>query len=133
MNPMNPATINRAVVIGIAIAVAFGTAFVSTIGAASPRYSLKVRATEKSTADNFFVGHVLEQAIGKTNIQGDVITLRALSTASYFNKDKKKNSRKSWMSNLKADSVTGDIVTVWGGYKSADKSFELTQTVNRSR
>jgi len=118
----------------VAAAAALGTVVVSTVGAATARYSLKVRVTEKNTTDNFFVGHVLDQTSGKTNIEGDVLVFRALSTATYYDKNNKKNSRKSWMSNVKASSTEGDTVTVVGLYKSADKTFEITgKAVNRSR
>lgn len=128
---------SRVILIGfIAVAVVAVIAAIAatSAGAGTQRYALKVRVTEKNATDNFFVGHILDQTSGKTNIKGDLIVFRAMSGAAYYNKSGKKNSRKLWMSNLKADPQTGDIVSVVGLYKSSDKTFEVsTKAVNRSR
>lgn len=131
MNQSRVILIGFVVVAVIAVIVALVAA---SAGAGTARYALKVRVTEKNATDNFFVGHVLDQTSGKTNIEGDVLVFRAMSGATYFNMSGKENSRKSWMSNLKADSLAGDIVSVVGLYKSTDKTFEIvTKAVNRSR
>lgn len=119
---------------GLVAALAIGTALVTASAAATARYSVKVRVTEKNATDNFFVGHILDQTSGKTNIEGEVLVFRALSVATYYNQSNQKNSRKSWMSNVKASATAGDIVSVVGLYKSADNTFEIVKkAVNRSR
>ncbi len=118
-----------------AVALAVGTALITVpVTAGAAKYAIKARVYEKNATDNFFVGHILDQTSGKTNIEGDLLVFRALADATYYNKGNTKQSRKNWMKILTADTQTGDIVTVVGLYKSADKTFEIVRkAVNRSR
>lgn len=131
-NAQQHAVITGAVVAAV---LALGTAVITApVTAGAAKYAVKVRVSEKNATDNFFVGHILDQTSGKTNIEGDVLVFRALSDATYFNKSDKKQSRKNWMKSLTADAQTGDIVTAVGLYKSSDGTFEIVKkAVNRSR
>lgn len=99
-------------------------------GAGGPAYAVKVRVIDKSSSASWFEGIVLEQTKGKSSILGDKLVFRLLTRATTFNKDAKKQKSSGWLSSLKTD----DLVTATGGYKSTDKTFEVTgKAVNRSR
>lgn len=97
--------------------------------AARPPYALKVQATDKLESAKVFEAYVLEQARGSTSLAGSKLNVRILSTTTAHNKSGKKQSTKSWLSALKND----DLVTVTGGYRKSDNTFEASKVVNRSR
>ena len=119
-------------VYGVTAIAAFGVVaavLATMVAAATPGYAVKVRVTDKIESAKIFEGIVLEQTKGKTNVLGDKMNFRVLSTATAYNKNNKKQSNKNWLGAVQNE----DIVTAVGNYKKSDNTFELVRTVNRSR
>ncbi len=118
------------ILVVIVAVVAVGAALIVTMaGAKAPAYAVKVLVSDKSESGKVFEGIVTEQSKGKTNILGDKINVRILSTTTAFKKNNTKQKTTNWLGSLQ----NGDYVTVQGGYRSGDKTIEAAKVVNRSR
>ncbi|TSC64371.1 MAG: hypothetical protein G01um1014106_150 [Parcubacteria group bacterium Gr01-1014_106] len=94
-----------------------------------PSYAVKGLVLDKSTADKWFEMRITEQTKGKTDIRGDRLIIRVLSTTKAYNKSNKEISTATWLSRVQND----DTVSVAGEYKSADGTIWADKLLNRTR
>lgn len=100
-----------------------------TVSARIPSYAVKGIVLDKSTADNWFELRITEQTKGKTDIRGDKLIIRVLSTTKASNKNNKELSTASWLSRVQND----DTVSIAGEYKTTDKTIWSDRVLNRTR
>lgn len=122
----------RAFLIAVSVVAAFAvvaTLVATAVLARSSSYGIKGLVLDKSTADKWFELRVTHQTKGKTDIRGDRLIVRILSTTKASNKSDVSQSTSSWISKLQ----NGDTVSVAGEYKSTDGTIWADRVVNRTR
>lgn len=113
----------------VAVFTIVATVLAVTVSARVPSYAVKGIVLDKSTADNWFELRVTEQSKGKTDIRGDQLIVRVLSTTKTSNKNNKELSVASWLSKVQ----NNDIVSIAGEYKTTDGTIWSDRVLNRTR
>lgn len=122
----------RTFLVAISVVAAFAVvaSLVATVVLARvPSYAVKAIVLDKSTADQWIEVRVLEQTKGKTDVRGDKLIVRILSTTQAYNKANVQQSTKTWLSRAQND----DLVSVAGEYKSTDGTIWADRVLNRTR
>ncbi|MDP3685817.1 MAG: hypothetical protein Q8R32_03220 [bacterium] len=122
----------RAFLIAVSVVATFAVAasLVATVVLArASSYALKGLVLDKSTADKWFELRVTHQTKGKTDLRGDRLIVRVLSTTGAYNKSNASQTTSSWLSKLQ----NSDSVSVAGEYKSTDGTIWADRVVNRTR
>ena len=113
----------------VAVFAVVATLVATAVLARTSSYAVKGLVLDKSTADKWFELRVTHQTKGKTDLRGDRLIVRVLTTTKPFNKDNKSQSTSAWLSKLQ----NSDTVSVLGEYKSTDGTIWADRVVNRTR